>query len=756
MLRAIHLKRFGMFDGDTFALGPVTIFSGANQSGKSTVFDAIRIHAFGPDKRLKENRALFSRYGEDTQVSLDWNGDPPDMSDATFMNLFAISGGDAAMDLDGDWLAAVKKNLFAGGIDPRNLIDAFERLASGRGTYAHMKQRSRLVAQRDETEAQLAGHTGERERILAGLAGRDAREGGLKGLTARLGALKGEEAELAAEVAFQERIAERAAQEQTLALLARVEELERAQSGRPQLAVDRTAELDALEQAVTARESERLRGEQALEAARGLAAVHREDAARLERELALRRPWRGGLEALESRRAGFEAGRFTRMVMRGAMAVFSVMLGVGALVGSGLALWGYLVLGGALAAALALAWLPGWVDEWRLLREMKELWRSRLGNSIGPEEAQLVLEASTLAGIRAALERVRADLEHLERDAAQKAEVLKGAQEDLDKKEGDTTERRLGAEGAESERRHWLASVQAENRDAYRDQLGEYRRVQQELAEAYRLVETLQAAGEFPDAFHLRADAERRLKELDTGGVPREGAPDAERRAGRERLEKIRAEFTALENERHALDRESHGAAERLAGELGRLPEEIAGLGEDIRALEAEIATLDFDRRAAARALELFQEVAADESAVLAELAGGVAEVFARLSGVSGTGEVRRSAVTLSGLKHEGIQALDRGGPARPAGQLSSGARHRLYLALRLEMAHRERQGRFALLCLDEPFVYLDPERQMETLQYLREFIAETGWQLILFTNDPSHADRARAVFPDCRAHGLD
>ena len=62
MLRAIHLKHFGIFSERTFALGPVTVFSGANQSAKSTVFDAIRIHAFPPAKRGKENRDLYGRY----------------------------------------------------------------------------------------------------------------------------------------------------------------------------------------------------------------------------------------------------------------------------------------------------------------------------------------------------------------------------------------------------------------------------------------------------------------------------------------------------------------------------------------------------------------------------------------------------------------------------------------------------------------------------------------------------------------------
>jgi hypothetical protein len=43
----------------------------------------------------------------------------------------------------------------------------------------------------------------------------------------------------------------------------------------------------------------------------------------------------------------------------------------------------------------------------------------------------------------------------------------------------------------------------------------------------------------------------------------------------------------------------------------------------------------------------------------------------------------------------------------------------------------------------------------METLQYLREFLDQCAWQLILFTNEPAQADRVRAIFPDSQQHKL-
>ena len=753
MLRAIHLKRFGMFSEKTFALGPVTVFSGANQSGKSTVFDAIRIHAFQPGKRGKENRDLYGRYGEAAEAELDWNDAAPEMSDATFMNLFAISGGDVSIDLGGDWLSAVKKTLFAGGIDPRNLIALFEKTSSQKGSLAHMKERSRLEKDRGEAEQRLDAQTGERERILAGLRGQAAQEADIKGVAARLGVAKGEETELAAEVASEEKVAERAGLEEILGLLGRVGESERDQQDRRHLSVDRTAELDELEQALRSRETQHIRIGETLRGAAEKVETANTEAGRTGRELEVRKGWDEAVTLMENRRARFEELRFTKGLVRVVVAVGLLAVGVGVLVFSAMAGWGVALLGVAGVLAGAMALLPGWYDQWRLRRDLRELWRGRAGGAIGLEEAQAVLNAGTIAAMVDALARVRAILERLRADREAKLVAVTEAEGALAETEREGNVIRLAFEAAQKEIKEWLESLQVKNRDEYRDQLTAYQRGLKILAEGYGRLENEREKGGFADNHTLKADMERRLKDLDADGVPRRDISADRLRAQREKLKGSREDISRLEREHHALDREKHGAAERLAGELGRLPEEIAAQGEALRGLASRIEALDADRLAAGLALELFREVAEDETAVLAELSAGVSSVFARLSGLT---EAREAAVTLTGLDHGEIRALDRHGHLRAAKHLSSGARHLLYLALRLEMARRERHGRFALLCLDEPFAFLDPERQMETLQYLREFLEELDWQMILFTNDPAHASRVRAVFPDCRSYDLD
>ena len=329
MLRAIHIKRFGAFADRSFAVGAVTVFGGANQSGKSTLFDAIRIHTFHPERRGRI-RALYARYGDDTDVRLDWSGEPPDMSDGEFMNLFAVSSGNVQVDFDGDWLAAVRKNLFTGGIDPRNLMETFERLASEKGTYAHMRERSRLERQREEAESRLDSLTARRDEILSALDTQEAARGGLQALEARRDALRESEAELAAQVARQEQIAEGARLKSHLSLLDEIAALEQAQQKWPHLAQERTGELDDLERRSRASEAKRIGAEEALRAEQRRLDALRAELAALAGELAARGQWRGGVEALQGRLAAYDDGKLTRQLMRGVAALLLFLSGLAA------------------------------------------------------------------------------------------------------------------------------------------------------------------------------------------------------------------------------------------------------------------------------------------------------------------------------------------------------------------------------------------------------------------------------------------
>ncbi len=134
MIKKIHLKSFGKFRDYQLSCAPVTIIEGANESGKTTLFDALLEGLCKPKGTLEAGKLLKARYGEARSVSMEFEGDPLQLSAADFLNLFAIRAGDLSVEVskDSEWLSRVKAQLFSGGIDPLAVADELSRQCSSR------------------------------------------------------------------------------------------------------------------------------------------------------------------------------------------------------------------------------------------------------------------------------------------------------------------------------------------------------------------------------------------------------------------------------------------------------------------------------------------------------------------------------------------------------------------------------------------------------------------------------------------------
>ena len=62
-------------------------------------------------------------------------------------------------------------------------------------------------------------------------------------------------------------------------------------------------------------------------------------------------------------------------------------------------------------------------------------------------------------------------------------------------------------------------------------------------------------------------------------------------------------------------------------------------------------------------------------------------------------------------------------------------------MALRLELAAKERRNAPALFCWDEPFAHFDAQAQEQALAMLAETLKQQpAWQMLLFTCNPQQA----------------
>jgi len=266
------------------------------------------------------------------------------------------------------------------------------------------------------------------------------------------------------------------------------------------------------------------------------------------------------------------------------------------------------------------------------------------------------------------------------------------------------------------------------------------------LAEARRLVEQALAEYGCADEATLRAELDRRLRDLEARilEAPLRDPEIRRLEADRVRLAETLATIAAdRESAKEGIDLERGG----IRSALGELPQRIVATERGIAACRRELARMECARKAAALARDLFAEIARDSDVLMEQLAGEIAATYGDLVGASR--EVRLTAFDVAAAR-----VVDAGGEPRNLGDLSSGTRDLFLLAARLTLAARSRQGK-ALIVLDEPFQAIDAGRAERALVLLRRFHEERGWQVLLFTKDESLVPRLRSVFQDLVAHRL-
>lgn len=742
MLKNIWLKQFGMFRDARFDLSGVTVFLGENQSGKTTVFEAIRMEGFSPDKR--SNRRLYARYGEDTQAELTWSMGPPEISDDTFMNLFAVGRGQMEVDFEGSWVNVVKRNLFAGGLDPDALEDEFAKRASEKGTLKHNRQAQKLEKEQKEILLKKREKEARRAEILAGLAGQkkaltemDAGEGHLANTTAQ-------EAALAAEAERLEDLFQRGELEQRLSWLHELESLKLNPNLEKPEALH--AHLEEQEEEKKKRESERQATTGKLNLLNEQISAGKAKKGEMEANLAQKKNWEETARALLKEIPQKNPGK--------KVALMAVLLGV-VLSGAGVVIWvgnawGLWVLAGGLVLAGmgGIAWnFSGGAS----LGEFKDRWRNTIQATDDPL-GKNPLDAQTLGGFQDGIDRVLRDIQTMRATLENTRESLKNLEAEQAEAQNHLGETGAKLEQTQSTLRVWLHERGYDSKANLIQGLTEEAQKKKKKEDLTGKLEELLNSGGFSDIASFRSDAEHRIKSLDEKGVGREKISSDELTLVRKKLGKIRLEKEKQTSHLVKLDRAQYGEEKKWKGLLEGLPEEIAELAEKQRKLEEEAHDLTQDRLAAGRAREIFKAIADDGDAGLIDLSASVAKEFAQLTGLDDGGS---GVVEIQALSKGDLVAQDKWGVNRPLEDLSSGARQLFLLALRLEMAKRARPEGYALLSLDEPFAYLDPQRLKATMNLLKEFIEKMEWQLVFFTNEPSQADLARKVFPDCTVHNL-
>ncbi|MBP7584925.1 MAG: AAA family ATPase [Spirochaetes bacterium] len=753
MIKELRLKSFGKFRDAAFAFSPVTVFAGENESGKTTLFDAIFDNISRPKRTTTAGRRLAARYGEARESELVFDGSRIEIDQDEFINLHAIGAGNITLDLStgGDWLERVKSSIFTGGVDPGMLASEFEKLASDNGTTAHMRKLKRLEEERRELTAALESLKSRKAGILSGEQNLRQRKAELDAVAASAERTEAALREKERLLEQQGKIREREGVVRAMELVARHAALEAGVRRLERYADDKTATLRSLSAGVDGRRAEktRLAGEVAA-AARQLDALAGKIAHRSARVEALK-----GRAFVASQLSATIESSAPRPVIRMVMAWKKTFLALAALpVAAGIA--GFIMVPqkylavAALVGGAVIALVMGFFsrktreveespDPSGFIQRLKDEWRARTGlelssatvEGLGRELVAVQSECDAAAGeltlLREEESSARKALEGVKRDEAAADELLTAAVAALD--------RELSALGV---------------RDP-----GEYAVLRGEYASAWENFSRL--AGEL--------DAEmKRLGAKTVDGLKAE----CELRAARLREEitgeKITdAEMTRLQRELAGLKQEEKTLAAKQAsfrsaidkgegeviGSLGDLPEQIHAKEIAIRKLDVEIAELTLDRKAAAVARDVFAGMAKDSDAVFAELGGDISRF---MDGILPAGR----HVALRDFDNGAVEIADAGGNLRSLADLSTGTRDSFCLAARLALALRSWDGEEkGIIVLDEPFHSLDWTRVERALSLLEKFHRDQGWQVVLFTKEQNISGTVKELIPEARVHRL-
>ena len=168
MIRRLVIDSFGKFRGRSFDFGPVTLFSGRNETGKTTLFDAIFDQLCAPKGNIDPAKRLRARYGPDRRARLEFESEEISIPVPDFLNLFAIRAGDLRMEIDSnsEWMNRVKAGLFSGGIDPGEVVKRLRHQLTTEAGGSLTKEEKNLKAEMEGLRQRLDQDRAERDACL--------------------------------------------------------------------------------------------------------------------------------------------------------------------------------------------------------------------------------------------------------------------------------------------------------------------------------------------------------------------------------------------------------------------------------------------------------------------------------------------------------------------------------------------------------------------------------------------------------------
>jgi DNA repair exonuclease SbcCD ATPase subunit len=753
MITSIYLKKYGKFIDKQFRLSPLTLFLGKNESGKTTIFDALFDCLCAPKGTTSDGKRLKERYGEDRDAKIEFDSNPLLFDADEFLNLYAINSGDINLELSAgkSWMDKVKSSLFSGGLDPKKIAGLLELEASTHAGRKHMKILNKKKEELSALENELAQLKGEKQAVLE-------RERLIKANIQALNQIKEKMVEqeklirtLLEKLEQQQKNQERQKCMNALGEMEKGTKIEKSLEELSDFSGDRSAELSRIGDSIKGAEQKLLQGKGRLEAEEKILNGIKEKAGQMEEEKERKKyPSDIASRFLSAIRSGkpkpvvkkktrwnilllipaflFPAAGFSSLIF---LSDFLFQIGI--------IVFGFLTGTIFLLLARKTYLIEDNSPLVEFVNQTKTDWLIKMGR-------EFELKGHSLEDITQELYKIDGEYHHF---ALQYRDVLESCrqQEKIKQQASDEClELQRQLDQQKQRLASWLNQYGLKSPDDYFQKRKEYINTKQNYEMWQENIQSILKGWDFKDTEELKTECYARFKLLEKEITEAPLSPNEEQRL-KNQLEQAQGKMKELTGEKGNIQSRIDREEGIVKGSMGNIPEKIIVLENKIRDTLNEINSMEQTRKANALASAIFLEMAEDSEILFQDLSKDMIGFLKVI--------INRDAnIEMNQLDAESIFIQDAGNTLRSIDLLSRGTQDCFFLAARLTLALKA-AGSPSLLILDEPFHALDPGRVLSAVTLLKEFYEQTNWQIIFFSKEPDFEGLFKKVFPDVRTYRL-
>ncbi|RHX92601.1 ATP-binding protein [Leptospira stimsonii] len=747
MISKLQLLKFGKFIQSDFDLSPsVTIFQGENESGKTTIFDALRLGIGSKFLTASQEpkKSILSRYGEKSLEGYRLIGEIPELSkDAApqYVHCISLREGELEFAFHNDKIIKpefLRSKLLNNGVNLEGISKSLGKIHSPKsisGEYKTFETLKKEIADLKDKRIQLTSkieslHSRNKNNV-------EMEEKHLKDQE-RVNEIQEKLTQLEKEFFLDSKIQKKIQLLDSLSKIQRLKSLEETLKKNVLYSKDESSVYENLQKEIDKVQSSLTSSETLLQDKQKAIDLKKKESDSLKNQISLLQKMKSKAEELIEkldktlREEGFteevrtELSNSNQKLIGGSIAGLGLMGILVSLLVANVSPFGLLI--GSLVSAGAIGiglYLFTQKKESLEIRyspaKEKDAVSKRLSewNLTFPENPISPLDRIDF--LRQFLAKQILNFESKSEQMETLEKEIRGLVEALDSILSKSKLEREKLSELQTKRNSWLGERRVASIQDYHKQIAEFQSQSKIFKESSQKLQSANG-GKNPEELEIQWKAEISL--LDE--IPTQGFSESERLSKNAQKKELETELRSLEERLNKLKTEIKVEDTRIQDSLPEKEKDLISTLQLLAEKEKEFSSLESKRKSAKIAQEIVEDISKDQSFQFVSIASEIGKDLHFL--------LPKRGVSFEALdKKELIKMEDAAGTLRSIEHLSGGTLATFYLIFKLFLA-RKTVPQKGLLLLDEPFVHLDPKRLQSALSYLKRFQEETEYQICFFT----------------------